>query len=49
MDWRSWCRLCGNYETIIKIEPEIEDIAAKLSVNKIPNYSNVNIHTRFVL
>lgn len=32
MDWRSWCRLCGNYETIVKIEPEVEDIAAKLSV-----------------
>lgn len=32
MDWRSWCRLCGNYETIVKIEPEVEDIAAKLCV-----------------
>lgn len=32
MDWRSWCRLCGSYETIVKIEPEVEDIAGKLCV-----------------
>lgn len=30
MSWQSWCRLCGNYETIVKIEPEIQEIAAKL-------------------
>lgn len=30
MDWQSWCRLCGNFETILKIEPEIQEVALKL-------------------
>lgn len=34
MDWRNgWCRLCGNTETILKVEPEIVEVASKLDVN----------------
>lgn len=32
LDWRSWCRLCGNFEVSEKIEPEIEKIAEQLFV-----------------
>ncbi|CRK86962.1 CLUMA_CG000778, isoform A [Clunio marinus] len=32
MDWQNWCRLCGNNETIIKIEPEVEELASKLNI-----------------
>jgi hypothetical protein len=33
MDWQNWCRLCGavdGRETIVKLEPEVLEIAAKL-------------------
>lgn len=36
MDWRNWCRLCGNYETMLKIEPDIAEIIQQVfSVNNI--------------
>lgn len=41
MDWRNWCRLCGNYETMLKIEPDIGEIIQQVfSVNNILNFSS---------
>lgn len=44
MDWRNWCRLCGNYDAIMKVEPEIEEIAAKLIVVNFNNFLGPATH-----
>ena len=31
MDWQNWCRLCGNFETLSKADPEIIEIAKNLN------------------
>lgn len=32
MDWTNWCRLCGNYESLSKIDPEIIEIVKTLNL-----------------
>lgn len=31
MDWQNWCRLCGNFDTISKIDAEIIEIMKNLN------------------
>lgn len=34
MDWKLWCRFCGNTETIINgAEPQVDEMITKLFVS----------------
>lgn len=30
LNWKNWCRLCGNFEVNDKIEPDIEHIVEQI-------------------
>ncbi|KAL7016263.1 hypothetical protein ACKWTF_009983 [Chironomus riparius] len=32
MDWQNWCRLCGSFEVLSKVDPEIIEIVKNLNI-----------------
>lgn len=48
MDWRHWCRLCGNDDSLIKIEITEIEIAKKLGVKKIQFFFNNYLRKNFI-
>lgn len=37
MNWRNWCRLCGSFESLSKVDEIVMEITKKLEVNKLLN------------
>jgi len=45
MDWQNWCRLCGNFEALSKVDPEIIEIVKNLNTQV--KIDKINLNDKF--